>query len=236
MSTTEETAGNAEQEQSQQQQRDQGAPTHKTVNLWGKELTLPAEEADALIALRDERTKGYNEAQARLAEIEQAKAEAERKAQEEADRAKAVELAKKGEIDELRNVLTRQHNEKIQALQNELKRNSIASTLARRGDIASSAIDDVAALLFDTLEYTDGKLVPKGTDGPGAATGTTDEVIGQWLEARPHYLLSRTPAGSGGDTRGDPPKTKPGKLTKDEFLALGPRQRAEFIAAGGEYD
>ena len=232
--TTEPTDGNADQNPPAVVE-DGEKPTHKTVNLWGKELTLPTEEADALIALRDERTAGFNEAKARLAEIEQAKAEAERKAQEEADRAKAVELAKKGEIEELEGVLTRRHQEQIGKLQAELKRNTISSTLARRGDIASSAIDDVASLLFDTLEYTDGELVPKGTDGPGTA-GTTDEVIGKWLEARPHYLVSRTPAGSGSRSQDEPPKAKPGRLTAAEFYALGARERAEFIAAGGEYE
>lgn len=204
----------------------------------GVKVTLPKDQAQKVIAERDKRAQDYRSLAEKVGAIEAAKAQAEAQAAAETRRAQEVELAKKGEVDELRKLMTGDKDRAISDLSSKLMRLHVANAVATNPRVVPEARADAISLLMasagfkldgDTLQVVaaDGKPL---ADQAGQAIGT-DAFIASWLEKRPHYLLDSTPSGSG--AKGGSARAIVKSISPAQMATMTPRDIGKHFAEGG---
>ena len=160
----------------------------------GVKAMLSKEDGQKFIANRDLKVKAFNEKEAQLQAKSDAEASAAAKAKQDQEERIAMEAAKNGELDLLKN-----HHaaEKAKLAQDNLSL-SLQSALASRQDLVASAVPDVSAMLAMSGDIVreNGKTLHKAADG---TTQSIDAYLDSWLEARPHYKTSTMPPKQSGD-------------------------------------
>jgi hypothetical protein len=216
------------------------APKVREVELGSLKLSLPEDQAEALIKYRDENKKTLRETSERLGTLEaqaKAAADAERRATEEAERAK---LTSKGQYDEALR-MEQEKNAKTRSLLASRYRDRALESMVRGIDgVLPDAVEDVVARLSGSCVYdieTD-MLTPvdqagKPILGADGKPKTADAVIREFLDSKPHFRRATGSPGSGsqgGDGSGKASAT----ATAAQVEAMDPMERAKFFAAGGK--
>lgn len=206
----------------------------------GVKIKLPKVEADKVISGRDELKKS---AQRSAEEAGRAKAEkdaadaAARKAKDDADAAAA---AKNGEIDKVRELLTRESRERETKLLDKLKLDGLRAAIASNQSIVTAAIPDVLDQLKGRVAYDPATneivaLDEAGRPARDPQSGSAvkvDTFVNGFLEQRPHYLKAQIGSGSG--AAGARKQENSPTITADQMEAMEPRKLAEFFASGGK--
>jgi hypothetical protein len=201
-------------------------PETKRVDLFdGIQVELPKADADKLIAARDKRAADYKALAERVGAEEAAKRAESDKAAAAERRAAEMELAKKGEIDKLREIHTADLSKAVGDLSTKLVRLHVGQIVATNPRLVQEARDDAISLLLASTGFKleGDKLQVAGADGrpisdsTGQAIGA-DAFIASWLEKRPHLLRDVTPTGTG--AAGTPPsKAGAGEITRKAYAA-----------------
>ncbi len=208
------------------------------VDINGVSVKLPKEIGEKVIKARDADKGKMRELNEKYGKLEADKTAAEVARQKAEDDKQAIELAKKGEVEQVRNLLTKDFKDRESKLSAKARDKHLAALVAGNENIIKGAIPDIVEALkgrtqynFDTesVTVTDAAGLPqKDTDGNPVSV---DAFISGWLEKRPHYLLDKTQKGSGGE--GD--KKQTGKvLTEEAFGSLSTKDKAKFFADGGK--
>jgi hypothetical protein len=186
----------------------------------GVKVKLPKAEADAYAAARTKDKAERDEMARKVGLSDGEKRAAEEKARRAEEDKSAFELAKKGEFDAARDVLTKQAKEaetkakgdvdklavryRDRALEAAI-RNSPALLKFEDAAAQQTLVEDIRAQIQGTSRYdleTDA-LVIVGADGRPVLDEKTqkpvsaDAFLAKWLEARPYYLSSKVSPGSG---------------------------------------
>lgn len=161
----------------------------KTVELWGMELQLPKDKADALIRLRDEKVNGYNSALTELSAIKHKEEQARLEAAEAKRRADAVEAAKKGELENAEKLFSQKYQEELNKYKSHSFRNAVKSTLLSREDIVKSAVDDVLDQIINSYTFVlSDDFSVKTQDGK-----TVEEIVNSFVDARDYLKVAKGP-------------------------------------------
>lgn len=214
-------------------------PETMVVDFGSAKLTLPTDDAKAFIAERDKRQGEHREVLTRLEAIERDKAEAARKAQEAEDRAKAAELAKKGNLEEAEKVWKAQTEKEKATLIGQLKTQHLDLALAKRSDI----LDGTAGVVRDYIErrtkydVESGTVVAVAEDGSQATNSegsaiTVDAYIDAFLADNPAFAKAKAPAHSGGNPQ--QPQGSGRIVSRAEFESWRPLRQSRFYAEGGK--
>lgn len=214
-----------------QQQKDTVA-----VDIHGVKVELSKADADKLIAGRDADKLRAREYQEKLGKLEADTQAAMAKAAKSEEDRLALEAAKKGEMDQVRALMTKEHREREAKLSAKARDKHLAALVAGNANIAKTAVADIVDQLrtrtqynFDTESVTviDEAGQPlKSQDGKPVEV---DAFLGTWLENRPHYLLDKTPKGSGGEGAKGSQGSK--TVSAAALEAMAPLERAKFLAA-----
>ncbi len=209
----------------------------KEVDINGVKIVLPVEQADKLIQARDAEKQSRKDQAEKYGKLEAEKAQAEAaRAKAEEDK-QAMELAKKGEIDQLKVFLTKASSEREAKLAASARDKHIAALVGSNEKIIKSATQDIVDQLksrtkydfdSDTVVVLDPDGLPaKGTDGKPMGV---DSFLSGWLENRPHYLRDGSPKGTG--AAGGVKQT--GKvMSADAIAQMTPMDKAKYFADGG---
>ncbi len=209
----------------------------KDVDLHGVSVTLPADIADKIIQGRDADKAKFREQAEKYGKLEAEKAAAEA-ARVKADEDKVtLEMAKKGEIDGIKAMLTKDAREREAKLAAKARDKHLAALIGNNEKVAKSAISDIVEQLRGRTRYDfdSETVVVLDPDGLPAkdANGKLVEVdafANGWLENRPHYLRDGTPKGTG--AAGGQSAT--GKsISQAALLAMSPTEQGKFFLDGG---
>lgn len=181
----------------------------KKVDLLGHAIELPDDQAEALIRARDTDKEARRTLEARLAELEgktRAAEDAQRKATEEAERAK---LVSKGEYDKALAMEREAAGRKAAALVQRMRDRALKDAIRRTPGVLPDAADDLASQLCQSCTYDPDQdsLVVVGPDGR-PATGqdgkpiTVEAAIQAHVANRPWFQAPSGTRGSGAATNG----------------------------------
>ncbi len=209
----------------------------KEVDINGVKVVLPIEQADKLIQARDAEKQSRKDQAEKYGKLEAEKAQAEAaRAKAEEDK-QAIELAKKGEIDQLKVFLTKDFAAREAKISANARDKHLAALINGNDKIVKSATQDIIDQFrgrtkydsdLDTVVVLDPDGLPaKGTDGKPI---TVDSVLSGWLENRPHFMRDGTPKGTGATTG----VKQTGKSMSAEAIAqMTPMEKAKYFADGG---
>ncbi len=146
-------------------------------------------------------------------------------------------MAKKGEIDGIKAMLTKDAREREAKLAAKARDKHLAALIGNNEKVAKSAISDIVEQLRGRTRYDfdSETVVVLDPDGLPAkdANGKLVEVdafANGWLENRPHYLRDGTPKGTG--AAGGQSAT--GKsISQAALLAMSPTEQGKFFLDGG---
>ncbi len=183
---------------------DTATPPLVEVDIPGAKISLPKDQAEALIKYRDglkaeSRTQaerlGAIEAQAKSAE------EAVAKARRDAELAAAE---KAGEVAKVREILTRESAERTGRLASRLADTQLRAALLAQNTLAKDALPDIMISAQRSYRVTeDGSLEFLDAAGQPAKDSegkpvSADAWAKQFLESRPHFRTVVVPAGNSG--------------------------------------
>ncbi len=220
-------------------------PETMEVDLDGEKIVLPKDQALKVIAKRTADKKTRNEQTEELGRLKAEKdAESAKALKSEEDRL-ALEAAKKGEIDKVRELLTSQNKKQVDALAAKYRDTHLEAMVARSpallklADDAGQAtlIKDIAAQLRTSCQFDLERdtLVVIGADGrPALASDgkpkTADAYLAEFLEARPYLRLPTTSSGSGAAGSGKG-QAVVGTIKQSQYDHKN-REQSRLIAAG----
>ncbi len=202
----------------------------------GVKIKLPKADAEKAIAARDAAKTALREAQERAGkhEADRNAADAARLKAEE-DRA-AAEHAKKGEIDQLRTLLTKGATEREAKISSTLRDKALIAAVRGVDRIVPGAVEDIVDQLRGRSRYdidSDAVVVLDSAGQPLKDTSgkpvAVDAYIGEWLGKRPHYLLDGTPQGTGGEGGKKPVVGK--IMTEAQAAGMSPLELAKHLQA-----
>lgn len=152
----------------------------KAVDVFGVTLDLPKEQADKIIAVRDEKVKQYNEV---LSERERATLEA----QEAKRKADALEAAKAGEAEKAEELFAQKYQEQISKYEQHSFRSAVMASLASRSDLVDGALEDAMNNIMANNHFT-------LTDDFQVVSGetTVEKLVSDYVEARPYLKKADT--------------------------------------------
>lgn len=220
-----------------------GEPASVEVDLGSEKLSLPKDIAGKVIAWRDAQKQSTREIHERIGKIEADKQAAEAARLKAEEDKQAIEHAKKGEIDQVRELLTKQSREREAKLASHLRDKALRAAVASAPKVVPTAVDDIVDQLRARSRYdfdADAVVVCDEAGAPVKDTSgkpvAVDAFIGEWLTKRPHYVLDSTPPGSGaasGQSRAN------GKtMTREaweKWNAESPKAAAQFLTQGGKF-
>ncbi len=193
------------------------------VDVYGIKVPLPKEQADKVIAQRDAEKVSRRELAEKVGKSEADKAAAE-SAKLKAEEDKTIlELASKKETEQIRALAAKDITEKMGRVSIKLRDKHLAATLATNKSLVSTAIPDVVEALKTRIAYdleSDAIVVLDAAGQPAKDDAgkpvQVDAWISEWIGKRPHYLLDKTPAGSGASGAHQPKLSGP----KPKFTRL----------------
>lgn len=174
-------------------------PKLKKTSFFGIEVDLPEEVADKVIAERDKRITEYNQLKSALDSISKEKTEMAAKVASEEKSKKELELAKKGELDALRESVTKEYKEKISSLETTLVRQKIRDAVLTIDNVNKKALDDISTL----IEKQNPKL-----EGDKVLIGEKQlvDVAKELVSSRDYFQVVNSPVGTGAATATAPKK------------------------------
>lgn len=210
-----------------------------TVDFGSVAVELPAEQAKALIAERDKRQAEHRATIERLAEIDRQASEAAAKAKQAEDRAKAIELAKKGDLEAAERVWKDEAEKRQSALVSQMLNMQLDLALAKRNDLIEGTAPVVREYIAKRVKYDEqaGTAIAIAEDGSPAIDSDgkpmgLDGLLGRFLSDNPAFAKAQVPPPSGG---------KPAQaeyagqvISRAAFDGMTGKQRAEFFARGGK--
>lgn len=207
------------------------------VDIAGTKVSLPKDVGEKVINWRDQEKAAKRELSEKAGKLEadlQAKEAARVKAEEDK---LALEAAKKGEIDQVRALMSRQEREKLDKLGQKYLAKHLLAAVAARKDVADTATDDIVDQLKQRSKYdfdSDSVVIVRPDGSPDVDESgkpvQVDAWLGKWLEKKPHFLRDRTPVGSGAQGG----KAATGKtITAESFRTMRPSEAAKFFQDGG---
>ncbi len=207
------------------------------VDIHGVQVSLPKAEAEKLIAARDTDKVKLRELNEKLGKLDADAAAANAKANKAEEDRIATEHAKKGELDQARAILTKEHREREAKLSAKARDKHLAALVAGNDAVIKTAIPDIVDALrgrtvynFDTESVTVLDEAGQPLKDSAGKPMEVDAFLGTWLEKRTHYLLDKNPKGPGGAGS----KTNTGTLNAAQLEAMEPLQRAKFFSDGGK--
>lgn len=169
------------------------------VDFIDEKLELDREVASKVVHLRDK----YKSVLSELREIRDkeksaslARAEAERKAQ-------AIEAMKNEDIEKVKELLSKEYQDKISRYEAKTFRQSIENSVRKVTDLIDGAADDVISSIFGSNRFTlTDDFVVQNEDGK-----CTDDLVKEYIDARPYLKKAK-----GNKPLQNPiPKEKPAK-------------------------
>jgi hypothetical protein len=214
------------------------APETIDVDIHGVKVPLPPAEAKRVIANRDAEKATLRELHEQMGRIKAEKDAVEAARAKAEQDAKALEHAKKGEIDQVREIVTKEHREKLSRVEAHLRDKALRAAVASAPKVVPTAIDDIVDQLKARSRYDADADAVVVTDASGQTLKdnsgkpvAVDAYIGEWLGSRPHYLLSGVVAGSG--AQGGAKSAGAKVITAEQMTGMSPREVAAHFAAGG---
>lgn len=210
-----------------------------SVDLHGQKLELPKEMAEKIIAARDADKARLRELNEKLGKLDAEAAAAIAKANKAEEDRLALEHMKKGEVDKAKEMLTKEYKDRESKLAAKARDKHLAALVAANPNVVKSAVSDIVEALKGRTSYNldSEAVVVLNADGSPQMNSEgkpleVDAFLGDWLDKRPHYLLDKTPKGSGGEgTKGN----TSGKVkTAAQIEELSPMEKAKFFADGGQ--
>lgn len=204
-----------------------GTPTEPemmSVDFGGTTLELPKEQASALIKERDELKARERESAQKLAQIEEQAKAKERAIVEAEERAKAIEAAKKGDIEALELQLKDKYGAQVQTLTTKLLDKEVKGLLHSAEGIRKGTIDVLGDYLKSRLQYDDQGNLAVFENGNKLDTSPSD-YLKSWLSEHPDFVAPTTPAGSGAG-EGNPPASAAKTMRRETW--------EQIKSAGGE--
>ena len=182
---------------------DQDEPITETkgVDLGGQSIQLPTELADAIIAFRDE-TKNSSRSEidsmkSQLDELVKEKtlsAQAAEKAQKEKEQ---LELAKKGELEALKESIASEWQDKMKAIEEERNQlvgkildGEIKGAISQVENVNPDAVDDI----FLRIKTANPELAD---DGIKVGDKPLADAVKEIVEAKDYYRIVNSPKGTG---------------------------------------
>jgi hypothetical protein len=174
------------------------------VDLGSGKVKLPAADAQRVIGWRDAEKKAKREAEERAGRLQAEKDAAEAARLKAEDERKALEHAKAGELDKTRELLTKDHQAKLDKVARNLRDRSLEAAVRGAAKVVPAAVPDIIDQLRARSRYdldADAVVVLDEAGQPlkddAGAPVKVDAFLSTWLAKRPHYVLDGTPAGSG---------------------------------------
>jgi len=192
-------------------------PSVKKVDLWGTEVELPADKAEALIQLRDSRVNEYNELKTKLDSLVSEKAQAEARAEAEEKSKRELELAKKGELDALRESVTKEYKDKIEQLTSTLVKQKIRDSILSIENVNKKAIDTIARLVEAERPILEGDSVKVGEK-------PLSEYVSSLISDNDYFQVVTSPVGTGG-SKPTNPGTVAGVVNVHDAIHQGMQER-----------
>jgi len=207
------------------------------VDIAGAKVSLPKDVAEKVILWRDTEKAARRDLLEKSGKLEadlSAKEAARIKSEEDK---LAMEAAKKGEIEQVRAIMSRESKDREAKLAQKYLAKHLLAAVSSRKDVADTATDDIVDQLKQRSKYdfdSDAVVVLDEAGQPikdeAGKLIQVDAWLGRWLEKKPHYLRDRTPVGSGAQGG----KAASGKaISTAAFEAMPPREAAKFFADGG---
>jgi len=117
-----------------------------SVDIFGETVELPLETAKKIISKRDSKSKEYKELSEKVSQ-------AEKKASQEAERARLIELSKSQNFDELKLEASKEFREKLDKVSSRIVRKELESALLASDDFIKDFKDDAVKLLQMDFQF-----------------------------------------------------------------------------------
>ncbi|MFA7301939.1 MAG: hypothetical protein WC069_06535 [Candidatus Shapirobacteria bacterium] len=220
-----------------EQNQQQKAET-KEIDIHGIKVSVPLADAEKIISGRDNDKAKIREYQEKFGKLEADAAASLAKANKAEEDRLAIEHAKKGEVEQVRELMTREAKVREAKLSAKARDKHLAALVAGNDGVIKSAVPDIVEALRGRTQYNfDTESVTVLTEAGQPMLGDdgkpmeVDAFLGKWLEKRPHYTLDKSPKGSGGSGAKNQTGTV---ISETQFESMTPTQRAVFFKDGGK--
>jgi hypothetical protein len=158
-----------------------------SVDIFGETVELPLETAKKIISKRDSKSKEYKDLSEKVSQ-------AEKKATQEAERARLIELSRTNSFDELKLEASKEFRDKLDKVSSRIIKKELESSLLSQEDFIKDFKDDAVQLLQLTHNFTLDDAMEKvvGSDGKEVS-----EVVKEWLSKKDNFRKAKGTSGTG---------------------------------------
>ena len=207
--------------------------------LSGVKVNLPKEQALKEIEHRQKYKTELRTAHEEMGKVRAEKEAAASAAADSATKLEAEKAMKAGELEQAKQILERNTNEKLGKLERNYRRARLEAAIVANAGVVSGAARDIAYALAHSCRFdleneslavvgADGKL-RVGSDGKPLSV---DALIAEYTDARPYLRKSTAPAGSGAS--GSAGSKSSGKvMLRSEWERLDGKSKAAHFETGG---
>lgn len=175
-----------------------------TVDLWDAKVELPKEIAKQVIAVRDAKTKEYNEVNEQLTSIRAAEEAAKLKAAEAERKAQALEAMKNDDVDKAKELLSAEYQQKIAKYEAHQFKLAVENVVAKREDLIDGAAADVVGQVIAQNQFKlNDDFTVTNADGK-----TVEQLVSDYVDSRSYLKIATGNKPMGTPRKTDAPQTK----------------------------
>ena len=175
-----------------------------SVDLWETQIELPTEIAKQVIAIRDNKTKEYNQVNEQLKSVKSAEEQAKLAKVEAERKAEALEAAKNNDIEKAKELLSTEYRDKISRYESHSYRMAVENAVRKVDGLIEGAAADVISSVMGSNKFQLGEDMSVKTDDGR----NIDEVVTQFVDARPYLKIAKGNKPMGTPRTGDKPDTE----------------------------